>query len=134
VDIFIIIAGFAVSAFTAFAFFKAGKFKATSSKETLLQAGFGWIEKIPFGVVRLIAWLEILGAIGVVVAPIGYLLGYTWAIWFAIAAAVGLALTMVGAIWVHAARGETKYTLKMNLNLLVASLVTAGSWFALTLI
>jgi hypothetical protein len=134
VDIFIIIAGFAVSAFTAFAFFKAGKFKATSSKEALLQAGFGWIEKIPFGVVRLIAWLEILGAIGVVVAPIGYLLGYTWAIWFAIAAAVGLALTMVGAIWVHAARGETKYTLKMNLNLLVASLVTAGSWFALTLI
>jgi hypothetical protein len=134
VDIFIIIAGFAVSAFTAFAFFKAGKFKATSSKETLLQAGFGWIEKIPFGVVRLIAWLEILGAIGVVVAPIGYLLGYAWAIWFAIAAAVGLALTMVGAIWVHAARGETKYTLKMNLNLLVASLVTAGGWFALTLI
>ncbi len=133
-DIFIIIAGFAVSAFTAFAFFKAGKFKATSSKETLLQAGFGWIEKIPFGVVRLIAWLEILGAIGVVVAPFGYLLGYAWAIWFAIAAAVGLALTMVGAIWVHAARGETKYTLKMNLNLLVASLVTAGSWFALTLI
>ena len=133
-DIFIIIAGFAVSAFTAFAFFKAGNFKATSSKETLLQAGFGWIEKIPFGVVRLIAWLEILGAIGVVVAPIGYLLGYAWAIWFAIAAAVGLALTMVGAIWVHAARGETKYTLKMNLNLLVASLVTAGSWFALTLI
>ncbi len=133
-DIFIIIAGFAVSAFTAFAFFKAGKFKATSSKETLLQAGFGWIEKIPFGVVRLIAWLEILGAIGVVVAPIGYLLGYAWAIWFAIAAAVGLALTMVGAIWVHAARGETKYTLKMNLNLLVASLVTAGGWFALTLI
>lgn len=133
-DIFIIIAGFAVSAFTAFAFFKAGKFKATSSKETLLQAGFGWIEKIPFGVVRLIAWLEILGAIGVVVAPIGYLLGYAWAIWFAIAAAIGLALTMVGAIWVHAARGETKYTLKMNLNLLVASLVTAGSWFALTLI
>jgi hypothetical protein len=134
VDIFIIIAGFAVSAFTAFAFFKAGKFKATSSKEALLQAGFGWIEKIPFGVVRLIAWLEILGAIGVVVAPIGYLLGYAWAIWFAIAAAIGLALTMVGAIWVHASRGETKYTLKMNLNLLVASLVTAGSWFALTLI
>lgn len=133
-DIFIIIAGFAVSAFTAFAFFKAGKFKATSSKEALLQAGFGWIEKIPFGVVRLIAWLEILGAIGVVVAPIGYLLGYAWAIWFAIAAAIGLALTMVGAIWVHASRGETKYTLKMNLNLLVSSLVTAGSWFALTLI
>ncbi len=133
-DIFIIIAGFAVSAFTAFSFYKAGMFKATASKEALLQAGFGWIEKIPFGVVRLIAWLEILGAAGVVVAPIGYLLGFEWAIWFAIAAAVGLALTMVGAIWVHAARGETKYTLKMNLNLLVASLVTAVSWYLLTLV
>lgn len=133
-DIFIIIAGFAVSAFTAFSFYKAGMFKATSSKEALLQAGFGWIEKIPFGVVRLIAWLEILGAAGVVVAPIGYLLGFEWAIWFAVAAAVGLALTMVGAIWVHAARGETKYTLKMNQNLLVASLVTAVSWYLLTLV
>ncbi len=133
-DIFIIIAGFAVSAFTAFSFYKAGMFKATASKEALLQAGFGWIEKIPFGVVRLIAWLEILGAAGVVVAPIGYLLGFEWAIWFAVAAAVGLALTMVGAIWVHAARGETKYTLKMNLNLLVASLVTAVSWYLLTLV
>ena len=69
-----------------------------------------------------------------VVAPIGYLLGFEWAIWFAVAAAVGLALTMVGAIWVHAARGETKYTLKMNLNLLVASLVTAVSWYLLTLV
>ena len=133
-DIFIIIAGFAVSAFTAFSFYKAGMFKATASKEALLQAGFGWIEKIPFGVVRLIAWLEILGAAGVVLAPIGYLLGFEWAIWFAVAAAVGLALTMVGAIWVHAARGETKYTLKMNLNLLVASLVTAVSWYLLTLV
>ncbi|MFZ9751815.1 MAG: DoxX family protein, partial [Candidatus Nanopelagicales bacterium] len=84
--------------------------------------------------VRLIAWLEILGAAGVVIAPVGYLLGFEWAIWFAIAAAAGLALTMVGAIWVHAARGETKYTLKMNLNLLVASLVTGVSWLVLTLI
>ena len=116
------------SIFTAFAFTKAGLFKAKSSKETLLGAGFGWIEKIPFGVVRLIAWLEILGAAGLLLAPIGYFLGFGWAIWFAIAAGVGLVLTMVGAIWVHAARKESKYTLKMNLGILAPTLIATAGW------
>ena len=118
----------AASLFSAFGFFKAGRFKATSSREALLQAGFGWIEKIPFGTVRLIAWLEILGAIGIVVAPIGYFLGFDWAIWFAVAAAAGLALTMIGAMWVHAARGEAKYTLKMNLGLFFPADIAAVLW------
>jgi hypothetical protein len=124
----------AASLFTAFAFFKAGKFKATSSKETLLGAGFGWVEKTPFGVVRLIAWLELLGAAGLVLAPIGYFLGFTWALWFAVAAGIGLALTMVGAIILHAKRGEGKYTLKMNMNLLLVSLAAALLWAYLPLV
>lgn len=117
-----------ISVFLAFGFFKAGKFKATSSKEALLGAGFGWIEKIPFAAVRLIAWLEILGAIGIVLAPIGYFLGFEWAIWVAVTAAAGLALTMVGAIWVHGARCEAKFTLKMNLKLLVPAVIAAVLW------
>ncbi len=133
-DIVITIVGAALSLFTAFSFFKAGKFKAFSPKETLLAAGFGWVEKTPFGVVRLIAWLELLGAAGVVLAPIGYYLGYDWAIWFAVAAALGLALTMVGAMILHSKRKESQYTLKMNLNLLVVSLATAAAWFALPLL
>lgn len=124
--IWVISAG--LSVYTALGFYKAGKFKATSSKETLLQAGFGWIEKIPFGLVRLIAWLEILGAIGLVVAPIGFLFGLTFAIWLAVAAGAGLALTMVGAIIVHAARKESKYTLKMNLRLLAVSVLSTVGW------
>jgi hypothetical protein len=32
----------AASAFTAFAFFKAGMFKAGASRQKLLDAGFGW--------------------------------------------------------------------------------------------
>lgn len=123
-----------VSVYTAWNFYKAGKFKASSSKETLLQAGFGWIEKIPFSTVRVIAWLEILGAIGLIIAPVAYFLGLTFAIWVAVAAAAGLALTMVGAIIVHAARKESKYTLKMNLRLLAVSLVSALGWAVVALI
>lgn len=118
----------ALSVYTAINFFKAGKFKATSTKEVLLGAGFGWIEKIPFGVVRLIAWAEILGTVGLIVSPIAYLFGLTFAIWLAVAAAIGLALTMVGAIIVHAARKESKYTLKMNLRLLAVSVLSAAGW------
>lgn len=119
------IAALAVSVFVANGFFKAGKFKATSSRETLLGAGFGWIEKIPFGVVRLIAWLEIIGAAGIVVAPLAawILPGFEWAQIWGILAAAGLALTMVGAIIVHAARNESKYTFKMNASLLLAAVV-----------
>jgi 4-hydroxybenzoate polyprenyltransferase len=133
-NILIIVLAAAASLFTAFAFFKAGKFKATSSKETLLGAGFGWVEKTPFWTVRLIAWLELLGAAGLVLAPIGYFLGFTWALWFAVAAGIGLALTMVGAIILHAKRGEGKYTFKMNMNLLLVSLAAALLWAYLPLV
>ena len=130
-EILVIVLAAAASLFTAFAFYKAGKFKAFSTKETLLGAGFGWVEKTPIGVVRLIAWLELLGAAGLVLAPVGYFLGFSWAIWFAVAAAAGLALTMVGAIILHAKRGEAKYTLKMNLQLLIVALLAAGLWASL---
>lgn len=125
-NIVLAIAALAVSAFLAFGFWKAGSFKAKASKETLLGAGFGWVAKLPMGTVRLIAWLELLGAIGVVVAPIGfYLTGFVWSQLIGVAAAIGLALTMVVAFIMHAARGEAKYTWKMNIQLLVVAIVAA---------
>lgn len=133
-NLLVIVLGFAISAFTAFSFYKAGSFKLKSSKETMLAAGFGWLEKLPVSVAKTIGLLEILGAAGLILAPIGYLIGFEWAIWFAVAAGIGLALTMVGAIIVHAQRGEAKFTLKMNLQLLLVSLFSAGAWFALTLV
>ncbi len=133
-DLLVIVLGFAISAFTAFSFYKAGSFKLKSSKETMLAAGFGWLEKLPVSVAKTIGLLEILGAAGLILAPIGYLIGFEWAIWFAVAAGLGLALTMVGAIIVHAQRGEAKFTLKMNLQLLLVSLLSAGVWLALTLV
>ena len=124
-NLFIAIAALAVSAFVGFGFFKAGKFKASASRETMLQAGFGWIEKLPTGVVRLIAWLELAGAVGIVLAPLAayFVPGFAWAaIWGALAA-IGLALTMFVAALVHIVRGEFKYTWKMNLSLLGMTLV-----------
>lgn len=123
-NIVLAIAALAVSIFAARGFFKAGSFKAKATKETLLGAGFGWVEKIPFGLVRLIAWLEILGAIGIVLAPIGaYVTGFAWSQWIGVAAGAGLALTMVVAFIMHVARKEAKYTWKMNLGLFAGALV-----------
>ena len=127
INIILAVAAVALSAYVAPKFFKAGKFKATSSKDTLLGAGFGWIEKIPFGLVRVIAWLEILGAIAIVLAPVvAYVIpGLEIFQLIGIAAAAGLALTMVGAAIVHQARGESKYTFKMNATLFAWALAVA---------
>jgi hypothetical protein len=133
-DLLIIALGFLVSGYTAFSFYKAGEFKLKSNKETMLAAGFGWLEKQPVGVAKTIGLLEVLGAAGLILAPIGYLLGLQWAIWFAVAAGAGLALTMVGAILVHAQRGELKYTLKMNLRLLAVAALSAAVWAVLPLV
>lgn len=132
-DILVIFVGFALSGYTAFGFYKAGSFKLKSTKEQMLAAGFGWLEKLNVSVAKLIGLLEILGGAGLILAPIGYLLGFEWAIWFAVAAGLGLALTMVGAILVHASRGETKYTIKMTSALLGFSLLSAGAWALLPL-
>ena len=133
--IIVAILALAVSAFVAFGFFKAGKFKAFSPREALLAAGFGWVEKLPFGVVRLIAWLELLGAVGIVAAPVAayFIPGFAWAQAFGFLAADGLALTMVVASIMHIARGEFKYTWKSNLGLLVASVVALALQMSVTL-
>mgnify|MGYP000712201334 FL=1 len=133
--IIVAILALAVSAFVAFGFFKAGKFKAFSTREALLAAGFGWVEKLPFGVVRLIAWLELLGAVGIVAAPVAayFIPGFAWAQVLGVLAADGLALTMLVASIMHIARGEFKYTWKANLGLLVASLVAIALQMSVTL-
>ena len=120
------VAAWAVTVPLALGFFKAGKFKATASRDTLIGAGFGWVTKVPFGLVRLIAWLELVGVAGIVLAPIASeLLGLSWAQPWAVAAAAGLALTMVVAFIMHGVRGELKYTAKGNLSLFAMAAVVA---------
>lgn len=133
-EIIVIIIAAAASAYTAFSFFKAGKFKLTASKETMLQAGFGWLEKLPVSAARVIALLELAAAAGLVLAPIAYFAGFEWAIWFAVASGAGLALTMIVATILHQVRGESKYTAKMTLKLLAVSVISAAGWAILPLV
>lgn len=126
-NIVIALIALALSGYTAFSFWKAGYFKATADRATLLGAGFGWVEPISTGLVRVIAWLEILGAVAVVIAPLAafFIPGAGISQWIGVAAAAGLALTMVGAAIVHIARGEFAYTWKMNVSLFAVA-VAAG--------
>ena len=91
-----VIAGLLAAAFAA-----AGLMKLTSPKEKLVAAGMGWTEDYSDGQVKTIGTLEVLSAIGLILpAALGI------AEIFTPLAAVGLALTMVGAAVVHAKRGE----------------------------
>ena len=134
-NIIIAIAALAVSVFSALGFWKAGKFKAGASKEVLLGAGMGWVKNLPMAVVRLVAWLEILGAVGVVVAPLtAYILpGFEWAQFVGILAGGGLALTMLVAFIMHLARGEAKYSWKINTQMFVAAVVATALQALVTL-
>ena len=125
-NIFLAIAAIIFSALTAFTYFKAGSMKAKASEETLLAAGMGWV-KGRMGFTRVVAWLEILGAIGIIAGPIGaWVTNLEWSKWIGVAAAAGLTLTMVVALIMHVVRGEIKYTWKMNVGIIaVAAIATA---------
>jgi len=109
-----------LGALLAFVFFGASKNKLTKSMDDLAAAGLGWVKQISSSLVRLIGLLELLGAIAVVAGPVaGQLFGWAWATALGLAAAAGLALTMIVAAIMHIVRGEFKYTWKMNIGLIV---------------
>lgn len=121
--------GLAASAFVVKTFFNAGKFKLTGDKPAFAAAQFGWAEKTPLGAIRFLGLLEVLGAIGSIIAPIAAIVtGQIVVQLLGVASAAGLALTMVAAMILHQIRGESKYTLKMNLKLFVPSVVAAAAY------
>ncbi|MEO0023961.1 MAG: hypothetical protein RL196_402 [Actinomycetota bacterium] len=123
-----LVVAWAATAFLTVAFFKAGMFKLTAPISKLLEAGFGWVSKIPAGLVRVIALLELAGVVGLVAGAAVYEISageQVWAQFVAIAAAIGLALTMIVASIVHQVRGESKYTFKMTSQLLLVSVIAA---------
>lgn len=132
-NIFLAIAAIIFSALTAFTYFKAGSMKAKASEETLLAAGMGWV-KGRMGFTRLVAWLEILGAIGIVAGPVGaWVTNLEWSKWTGVAAGAGLTLTMIVALIMHIVRGEIKYTWKMNIGIIAVAGVATGLQAAVAL-
>ena len=77
----------AASIYIAFGNYKAGSFKVKTPVDKLLEAGFGWVKGTPEYAVRLLGYLEILGAIGVVLAPIAAIAEFSIGKPFAVAAA-----------------------------------------------
>ena len=115
-----------LGALLAVVFVGAAINKLTKTMDQLEAAGLGWVKQTSVSVVRLIGLLELLGAIGVLAGPTaGYLLQWNWATGLGVAAAAGLALTMVVALILHIVRKEIKYTWKMNLGLLVLATADA---------
>jgi hypothetical protein len=132
-NIFLAIAAIIFSALTAFTYFKAGSMKAKASEETLLAAGMGWVKgRMVF--TRLVAWLEILGAIGIIAGPVGaWVTNFEWSKWTGVAAGAGLTLTMIVALVMHIVRGEIKYTWKMNIRIIAVAAIATGLQAAVVL-
>jgi uncharacterized membrane protein YphA (DoxX/SURF4 family) len=99
----------------AMVFLASGTAKSTLGKEKLIASGQTGVAPFPLRWIRVIARLEILGAIGLI-APgaVGVALALTPL------AAVGLALVMVGAAISHWSLGERKQVFGVNLVLFLA--------------
>ena len=123
-NIFIIVATFAVAGFASYAFTKAGIDKLKTSDADLLARGWGWVSKAPKGTTKFIGLAELLGGLGVILSPVAVTaFKFAWALPLGIAAAAGLTTIMVLANLVHIVRKEFKYTYKSGLMLLAVTAI-----------
>ena len=90
-----------VTGAVAAAFLLAGVMKLTQPKPALVASGQGWAEDFDEPVIKSIGVLEVLGVAGLVLPG-----AFDIATWLVPMAAIGLAITMVGAAITHARRGE----------------------------
>jgi uncharacterized membrane protein YphA (DoxX/SURF4 family) len=107
----------------ALAFALAGVMKTTQPMEKL-AINMGWVKDFAAQIVRLIGVLELLGAVGLILPAVTGI----WP-WLTPVAAIGLVLTMVGAMITHVRRGEFP-GLGVNVVLLLLALFVAYGRFA----
>ncbi len=97
-----LIALWIVNALLALVFLAAGLNKVARPREVLAQSGMAWALDLSGGSVKAIGALEVVGAIGLIVPLLTGI-----ASWLVVAAAIGLAVVMAGAIVVHVRRHES---------------------------
>lgn len=85
----------------ALAFLAAGGMKLARPKPALVGAGLTWAEDFSDNAVKGIGAVEVLGALGLILPALTGI-----ATWLVPVAALGLALTMAGAVVVHVRRKE----------------------------
>lgn len=84
-----------------FAFFGAGMTKLITPKPKLIEMFGDWVKAIPGQGMKLIGFLEVAGAIGLILPMALSILPI-----LTVFAAIGLAMTMIGAIILHVQRKE----------------------------
>ena len=104
----------------ALAFLAAGIVKVSQPLERL-QKNMSWVTVTPLVLVRLIGTLEILGALGLILPAVTGI-----APWLTTAAAIGLVLTMIGAIILHFRLHEANRAIAPLILLLLALLIVIG--------
>src|SRR5579872_5487762 len=104
----------------ALAFLMAGSMKASQPIEKL-RKNMAWTAHTSPGIVRLIGMLEVLGALGLILPAVTGILP-----WLTPVAAIGLVLTMIGAMIVHIRLGEGSHIAPNIVLLLLAALVVVG--------
>lgn len=107
------------------AFIASGAMKASQPVEKLATQ-MGWVNDFAPGTVRLIGALEVLGGLGLILPAATRILP-----WLTPLAAVGLVLTMIGAIIVHIRRNEVSSRLSINVVLLALAAFIAVGRFVL---
>jgi uncharacterized membrane protein YphA (DoxX/SURF4 family) len=112
-----------IAVLLAAAFLGAGALKLIQSKEKLAESGMAWTEDFSAGQIKTIGALEVLGAIGLILPAVLDVLPILVPL-----AATGLAITMIGAVVVHARRGENREIIPGAV-LLVLSVVVAWGRF-----
>jgi uncharacterized membrane protein YphA (DoxX/SURF4 family) len=117
------IALWVVQVLLAVAFLGAGGIKLSQPKEKLAK-NMAWVEDFSQGTVRLIGTLEVLGAVGLVLPALTGVLP-----WLTPLAALGLVLTMVGAILTHLRRSEYSAITVPVVLLVLAAFVAYGRFF-----
>lgn len=105
----------------AAAFLGAGVMKVLQPKEKLATAGMGWTNDFSVGAVKSIGALEILAAIGLILPAVTGIAPVLVPL-----AALGLLLTMIGAVVVHARRKEVPQVAPAVILLLLAAVVVWG--------
>ncbi len=115
-----VIALWIVQILLALAFAMAGFMKASQPIEKLKQR-MSWVDHVTPNIVRLVGILEILGALGLILPVATNILP-----WLTPIAALGLVLTMVGAIIVHLRLKEAKVVIAPLILLLLALFIALG--------
>ncbi len=109
-----------VQSLLAVAFLASGFAKLLVPRAQLAKQ-MGFVEATPHPLVQLIGLLEVLGGIGLILPGVTHI-----QTWLVIAAAAGLAVTMIGAVVVHVARKEVARMAPSVVLLVLALLVFVG--------